>query len=177
MLNISRKWIDRDYIDAHTHDFDRYAEYVGQFTLERVSSETGLDQDVIERLAATIHEGRAVSFWWTMGVNQSYQGVRTAQSIINLALMTGNIGRPGTGANSITGQCNAMGSRLFSNTTNLFGGRDFENPDDRETVARTLDIDPRAIPNRNSWAYHQILEGILQGNIKGLWIIATNTPH
>ena len=60
-----------------------------------------------------------------MGVNQSYEGVRTAQAIINLALMTGNIGRPGTGANSITGQCNAMGSRLFSNTTNLLGGHDF----------------------------------------------------
>ena len=66
-----------------------------------------------------------------MGVNQSHEGVRTAQAIINLALMTGNIGRPGTGANSITGQCNAMGSRLFSNTTNLLGGRDFTIADDR----------------------------------------------
>ena len=75
----------------------------------------------------TIHEGKRVSFWWTMGVNQSHEGVRTAQAIINLALMTGNIGRPGTGANSITGQCNAMGSRLFSNTTNLLGGHDFAN--------------------------------------------------
>ena len=63
-----------------------------------------------------IHDGRRVSFWWTMGVNQSHQGTRTAQALIALALMTGNIGRPGTGANSITGQCNAMGSRLFSNT-------------------------------------------------------------
>ena len=73
--------------------------------------------------------GERVSFWWTMGVNQSHEGVRTAQAIINLALMTGNIGRPGTGANSITGQCNAMGSRLFSNTTNLLGGHDFTNAD------------------------------------------------
>ncbi len=80
---------------------------------------------------ASIHEGKRVSFWWTMGVNQSYEGVRTAQSLINLALMTGNIGRPGTGANSITGQCNAMGSRLFSNTTNLLGGRDFQNAEHR----------------------------------------------
>ena len=66
----------------------------------------------LEELAATIHAGKRVSLWWTMGVNQSHEGVRTAQAIINLALMTGNIGRPGTGANSITGQCNAMGSRL-----------------------------------------------------------------
>ena len=74
-----------------------------------------------------------------MGVNQSHQGVRTAQAIINLALMTGNIGRPGTGANSITGQCNAMGSRLFSNTTNLLGGHDFANPEHRRKVAEHLE--------------------------------------
>ena len=118
---IERGWVDRAYVDSHTQDFDRYAAYVQPFTLDRVAVETGLEAAAIERLAVTIHEGPRVSFWWTMGVNQSYQGVRTAQGIINLALMTGNIGRPGTGANSITGQCNAMGSRLFSNTTNLLG--------------------------------------------------------
>ena len=95
--------------------------------------------EAIERLRRTIHEGKRVSFWWTMGVNQSHQGVRTAQAIINLALMTGNIGRPGTGANSITGQCNAMGSRLFSNTTNLLGGHDFANPTHRRKVADVLE--------------------------------------
>ena len=58
--------------------------------------------------------------------------------------MTGNIGRPGTGANSITGQCNAMGSRLFSNTTNLLGGRDFANAEHRREVAGILGIDAGA---------------------------------
>ena len=106
-----------------------------------------------------------------MGVNQSHQGVRTAQAIINLALMTGNIGRPGTGANSITGQCNAMGSRLFSNTTNLLGGHAFDNPDHRHKVARTLGIDERLIPREKSWPYHRIIEGILSGQIRGLWVV------
>jgi predicted molibdopterin-dependent oxidoreductase YjgC len=118
-----------------------------------------------------------VSFWWTMGVNQSHQGVRTAQAIIDLALMTGNIGRPGTGANSITGQCNAMGSRLFSNTTNLFGGRDFADAADRAEIAERLGIDVARIPDRPSLAYDQIVEGIHRGTIKGLWIIATNSAH
>ena len=176
-LLIERNWIDRDYIDAHTRDFDGFAAFVERFTLERVCEATGLSKEVIERLATTIHQGRRVSFWWTMGVNQSYQGVRTAQSIINVALMTGNIGRPGTGANSITGQCNAMGSRLFSNTTNLLGGHDFGNADHRQKVARSLNIDPALIPNRNSWTYHEIIEGILRGTVKGLWIIGTNTAH
>ena len=91
--------------------------------------------------------------------------------------MTGNIGRPGTGANSITGQCNAMGSRLFSNTTNLLGGRDFQNAADRQHVAQLLNIDAARIPQQNSWAYDEIIEGILAGKIKGLWVIATNPVH
>ena len=95
-----------------------------------------------------------------MGVNQSHQGVKTAQAAINLALLTGNIGRPGTGANSITGQCNAMGSRLFSNTTNLFGGRDFTDPADRAQVAALLDIPEDRIPARPSWSYDGIIEGV-----------------
>lgn len=112
-----------------------------------------------------------------MGVNQGHEATRTAQAIINLALMTGNIGRPGTGANSITGQCNAMGSRLFSNTTNLLGGHDFTSAADRRKVARVLGFPVERIPDRNSWAYDQILEGIGRGAIKGLWIIATNSAH
>jgi anaerobic selenocysteine-containing dehydrogenase len=79
-------------------------------------------------------------FWWTMRVNQGHEATRTAQAIINLALMTGNIGSPGTGANSITGQCNAIGSRLFSNTTNLLGGHDFRNAAHRKKIAAILGI-------------------------------------
>src|SRR4029077_19256731 len=112
----------------HTNGFDEFAALAAEFTPESVAAKTGIDVARLHGLARRIHEGKRVSFWWTMGVNQSYEGVRTAQSLVNLALMTGNIGRPGTGANSITGQCNAMGSRLFSNTTNLLGGHDFASP-------------------------------------------------
>jgi anaerobic selenocysteine-containing dehydrogenase len=174
---IHRGWIDRDFIDAHTSGFEEFAAFVEDYTLQRVAEETRLPAESIERFAATIHQGERVSFWWTMGVNQSHQAVRTAQAIINLALMTGNIGRPGTGANSITGQCNAMGSRLFSNTTNLLGGRDFADPAHRRAVADVLDIDEAAIPREASWPYHRILEGVLRGEIRGLWVVATNPAH
>ncbi len=174
---IREGWIDRAYIDAHTSGFDEFAAFVQDYTPERAAQTSGIAVPRIEQLARTIHGGKRVSFWWTMGVNQSYQGVRTAQAIINLALMTGNIGRPGTGANSITGQCNAMGSRLFSNTTSLFGGREFTNAEHREHVAAILGIDSARVPARNSWAYPEIIEGILRGKIKGLWVIATNPAH
>ena len=174
---IASGWIDRAFIDAHTNGFDEFAEFASHFTTDVVCAATGLTADEIWHFANTIHDGKRVSFWWTMGVNQGHEATRTAQAIINLALMTGNIGRPGTGANSITGQCNAMGSRLFSNTTNLLGGHDFLNAAHREKVAHLLGIDVARIPQRNSLAYDQILQGIGDGTIKGLWIIATNTAH
>ncbi|HXN32264.1 MAG TPA: molybdopterin-dependent oxidoreductase, partial [Polyangiaceae bacterium] len=176
-LLVERGWIDRSFIDAHTQGFDEFAARVADFPLERVSALTGLSSEAIERLATHIHRGKRVSFWWTMGVNQSHEGVNVAQAIIALALMTGNIGRPGTGANSITGQCNAMGSRLFSNTTNLLGGHDFAREDHRRKVAGVLGIDSARIPSQGSLAYDQIIEGILRGKIRGLWVVATNSAH
>jgi assimilatory nitrate reductase catalytic subunit len=174
---IAASWIDRDYIDRHTSGFEAFADFVMQFTAEVVIEATGLNAEQLEKFVETIHRGSRISFWWTMGVNQGHEATRTAQAIINLALMTGNIGRPGTGANSITGQCNAMGSRLFSNTTNMLGGYDFLNAEDRATVARILRIDVSRIPNQNSLAYDQIIEGIANDNIKGLWVVATNSSH
>ena len=176
-LLIARDAVDHEFVAAHTSGFEAYAEHVAAYTPGRVAQATGLDIEELHRCADAIARGRAVSLWWTMGVNQSHQGTRTAQAIIDLALLTGNIGRPGTGANSITGQCNAMGSRLFSNTTGLLGGRDFTDPDHRAEVADILDLDVATVPDRPSLAYDQIIEGIADGRIRGLWVIATNTAH
>ncbi|MDX2227076.1 MAG: nitrate reductase [Verrucomicrobiae bacterium] len=176
-LLVKGGWVKPEYVGAHTSGYLDFEKFVEKFTPGLVAAQTGIPEKRLEHFARTIGQGKRVSFWWTMGVNQGHEATRTAQAIINLALMTGNIGRPGTGANSITGQCNAMGSRLFSNTTNLMGGHDFKNPQHRAKVAGELGIPVRAIPDRDSWAYDQILEGIDSGKIRGLWIIATNTAH
>jgi anaerobic selenocysteine-containing dehydrogenase len=163
---------------SNTEGYEEFAEFVKDYSPESVSEKTGMSAEEIEALAITVSEpGKRVSWWWTMGVNQSYEGVRTAQAMINLALITGNIGKPGTGANSITGQCNAMGSRLFSNTTSLVGGHDFANAEHREKVADQLGIPLANIPSDPSLAYDQILAAAEEGKIKGLWIIATNPFH
>jgi len=174
---IARNAIDPAFVEAHTADFDGFAEFVSRFPPKVVSRETGIAPKELDRLCATIATGKRVSFWWTMGVNQGHEATRTAQAIINLALMTGNIGRPGTGANSITGQCNAMGSRLFSNITGLIGGHDFSKADHRRKVSQVLEIPEDSIPSNASLPYHQILNGVSERQIRGLWIIGTNTAH
>ena len=176
-LLVKNGWVNREFIEGSTTGYAEFAGFVRQFTPDKVAAETGLTVGQLYHFAESIHRGKAVSFWWTMGVNQSHEATRTAQAIINLALMTGNIGRPGTGANSITGQCNAMGSRLYANITSLMGGRDFLNAEHRAQVAELLDIPEEEIPTRNSWAYDQIIQGIADGKIKALWVIATNPAH
>ncbi len=176
-LLIEKDWIDHDFIEQHTEGFRAFRAHAAEYPLKLTAAECGLKVEELEELARLIHEGRAVSFWWTMGVNQSHQGVKTSEAIINLALLTGNIGRPGTGANSITGQCNAMGSRLFANTTNLLGGHDFTDKKQRRKVAAILNIGQNRIPDRASKPYHEILEEVRAGNIKGLWIVGTNPAH
>ena len=133
--------------------------------------------DSIYEMAEMIHNGERVSLWWTMGINQGYEAVRTAQSIINLALMTGNIGRPGTGANSITGQCNAMGSRAFSNTAGLYGGGDYDNPVRRQAVCNALQITDDQLMDKPTLPYNAIIEKVNSGEIKALWIVSTNPRH
>jgi anaerobic selenocysteine-containing dehydrogenase len=176
-LLIQKGCVSVKFVHRHTSGFAEFNEHVRAFTPELVAAATGLSREQLDRFAETIATGKRVSFWWTMGVNQSHEATRTAQAIINLALMTGNIGRPGTGANSITGQCNAMGSRLFSNTSNLLGGREFTNAEHRREVAEILHIDPARIPAENSWTYDQIIDGIANDKIKALWIIGTNPNH
>lgn len=174
---IEKGYIDVNYIENHTEGYEEFKNHVSKFTLDKVEAETGISAERVIELAEIIHAGERVSFWWTMGVNQGYQAVRTAQSIINLALITGNIGRPGTGANSLTGQCNAMGSRAFSNTAGLFGGGDFDNPVRRKAVAEALGVDESALATKPTIPYNAIIEKAIAGEIKGLWVICTNPRH
>ncbi|HAT4340403.1 TPA: nitrate reductase [Clostridium perfringens] len=174
---IEKGWIDQDYINNYTEGFEDFKEHVEKYTLEDVEERTGISKMRVLELAKIIHEGKRVSFWWTMGVNQSYEAVRTAQAIINLALITGNMGREGTGANSLTGQCNAMGSRMFSNTTALYGGGEYNNKERRKVVADILGMDENMLPTKPTLDYEQIIKGINKGEIKGLWVVCTNPRH
>ncbi|MBS6005574.1 MAG: molybdopterin oxidoreductase family protein [Clostridium baratii] len=171
---IEKGYINEEYIEKYTEGFDGFKEHVKKYSLEDCEAKTGITKERVLELAETINNGERVSFWWTMGVNQGYEAVRTAQAIINIAVMTGNIGREGTGPNSITGQSDAMGSRLYSNTTCLYAGRDYANEEDRKLVREVMGIEDSDIPKKPTLAYPEIIEGAIKGDIKALWIVSTN---
>lgn len=166
--------IDHEYIDAHTEGFAEFANFVATFTPEHTSRITGLGVDLIEHVAQLYGNARAAFIGWTMGVNHSTQGSVTVAAINNLALITGNIGRAGGAPFSITGQCNAMGTRETGFTASLPGYRRFDDAADRAALARLWKIDVERIPTRRGKAYPDIIEGAVAGNIKALWFIATN---
>ncbi|PPV16270.1 nitrate reductase [Clostridium butyricum] len=174
---IEKGYVNKEYIENYTEGYEDFKEFAKAYTLEKGTEITGLKEEQILEFVELIHQGKRVSFWWTMGVNQGYEAVRTAQAIINLALMTGNIGRPGTGANSLTGQCNAMGSRAYSNTAGLYGGGDFDNPVRRKRVAEVLGVDESVLAQKPTAPYNVIVEKIISGEIKALWVVCTNPRH
>lgn len=166
--------IDCDYIERHTTGFDSFAKFVSGYTPWHVSEVTGLSQETLVKTAHLYGNAKAAFIGWTMGVNHSSQGAVTVAAINNLALITGNIGRTGASPFSITGQCNAMGTRETGFTSSLPGYRKFDSPQDREDLARLWNVNVANIPSARGLAYPDIIEGAVKGKIKALWFIATN---
>ncbi len=173
-LVIKHGCVDRKFVTQHTRGFAKLAAHAEAYTPEVVAERTGLSVDLIMQTFEAIVRARNVFFAWTMGVNHSTQGSDTVSLINTLALITGNIGRTGAAPMSITGQCNAMGSREFSFTSSLPGYRKFESKADREDLAQFWQIDGGRIPTARGLAYPDIIDAVLDGKIKALWVIATN---
>jgi anaerobic selenocysteine-containing dehydrogenase len=166
--------INREYIEKHTTGFDALAKFLESYTPDRVSALTGLSEDLLYKTALLYGRAKAGFIGWTMGVNHSTKGTETVNAICNLALLTGQIGRSGASPFSITGQCNAMGSREASFTSSLPGYRKFDNAEDRAELAALWNIDEARLPRARGLAYPDIVEGTVSKKIRALWIIATN---
>lgn len=166
--------VDHAYVDAHTEGLDAFVRFVADFTPESVSKTTGLGVALIERVALLYGQAKAAFIGWTMGVNHSTQGAVTVAAINNLALLTGNIGRTGASPFSITGQCNAMGTREAGFTSGLPGYRKFDSPQDRAELGALWGVPPESLPKTRGLAYPDIIEAAVTGRVKALWFIATN---
>ncbi len=165
---------DQDYIAAHTQGYEEFAALVKQYDPVTASRICGIDEDTIRNVARVYGKAASAMTIWTMGINQSTHGSDGVVAINNLNLITGNIGKPGGSSLSITGQCNAMGTREWSSCSGLPGYRALEKAKDREEIAKFWGIDPEFFPKQRGMFMTDILPAIESGQIKGLWLIATN---
>ncbi len=165
---------DQDYIEANTTGIDELRAEVAKYDPTTASRICGIDEDTIRSVARLYANAGAAMQIWTMGINQSTHGSDGVVGINNLSLITGNIGKPGGTSLSITGQCNAMGTREWSSCSGLPNYRYLENENDRKEIAEFWNIDESFLPKKRGMFQTDIYHAIEAGHIKGLWLIATN---
>jgi len=165
---------DTAYIDANTNDVEALREEVAKYDPTTAAKICGIDEDTIRSVARLYANAGAAMSIWTMGINQSTHGSDGVVGINNLALITGNIGKPGGTSLSITGQCNAMGTREWSSCSGLPNYRALENGADRKEIAEFWNIDEEFLPKKRGMFQTDIYHAIETGEIKGIWLIATN---
>ncbi len=171
---IEQGWENEGYITAKTNGFKALKTFLQDYPPQEVANITGIDVKTLYELARQYASAEAVLSAWTMGVNQSAMGTDTVSAIINLHLLTGQIGKPGAGPFSITGQCNAMGTRESGFTSSLPGYRNFGDKAAAQEYADIVNVPLERIPTERGYKYAEIIDAIDRGEIKALWVVATN---
>jgi assimilatory nitrate reductase catalytic subunit len=171
---IEQGWEDEGYILANTNGYKELKKHLQNYPPQEVANITGIDVKTLYELARQFVAQDAVLSAWTMGVNQSFMGTDTVSSIINLHLLTGQIGKEGAGPFSITGQCNAMGTRETGFTSSLPGYRNFGDEKALNEYAKIVNVPQEIVPTTRGYKYAEIIDAIDRGEIKALWIVATN---
>jgi len=167
-------WEDEGYIKANTNGYKELKKHLQNYPPQEVANITGIDVKTLYEIARQFTAQDAVLSAWTMGVNQSFMGTDTVSAIINLHLLTGQIGKEGAGPFSITGQCNAMGTRESGFTSSLPAYRNYGDEKALKDYARIVNVPEDIVPTSRGYKYAEIIDAIDRGEIKALWIVATN---
>jgi ferredoxin-nitrate reductase len=167
--------IDFDFINDHTEGFEKYRQTVFQRTIAEAAVICGVDESDIRLAASYIGNAEGFITMWTMGLNQSVIGVNKNISLINLNLITGHIGKPGSGPFSLTGQPNAMGGREVGGLSNLLPAhRDLSNEQHRNEVERFWKIPLGKINSQPGLTATEMFDALNDGKLKAIWILCTN---
>ena len=165
--------IDTAYIDAHTEGFAELKRTVRDYTPKFVADTCGISEEDLIKAARWFGESKAALSLYCQGLNQSSSGTAKNAALINLHLATHQIGKPGAGPFSLTGQPNAMGGREVGGLANLLSAhRDMANPEHRAEVARLWGVDD--VPSRPGKTAVEMFEAVRTGEIKVVWIACTN---
>ncbi|MDA1169960.1 MAG: molybdopterin-dependent oxidoreductase, partial [Cyanobacteria bacterium] len=175
-LLVQKDWIDKGFIELATEGYTEFITHLSSWSPQRVADLCGITETDLGKLAELWGSSAAVLSAWSMGVNQSVDGSATVSAIINLHLLTGQIGRHGAGPFSLTGQPNAMGGREAGGLSHLLPGyRTVTNKQDRASLERYWGLSSGAIsaqPGRHVW---QQVEAMERGEL-GLWWVAATNP-
>ena len=165
--------IDLSFIKKHTDGFEAYKQEVMQRSLEEVAQICDVPETAIRQAAQMIGDAKGFLTMWAMGLNQSTDGVNKNLALLALNLITGHIGKPGSGPFSLTGQPNAMGGREVGGMASLLAAnRDQKNPEHRQEVAQFWQVD--SLPDTPGLTAVEMFKALKEDKMKAVWIICTN---
>jgi len=175
LLNVllGEQLVDRDYIARHTEGFDELEAIVAAYPPAAVAGICGLAETDIIKAARWFGTAGAALSLYCQGLNQSSHGTHNNAALIHLHLATGQIGRPGAGPFSLTGQPNAMGGREVGGLANLLSAhRDLANPKHRDEVAQLWGVP--SVPAAPGRTAVELFAALKRGGVKAVWIACTN---
>ncbi|MEM3802482.1 MAG: formate dehydrogenase subunit alpha [Saccharolobus sp.] len=170
---IDKGWIDKEFIEKRVKGFEEFKESIKGFTLNYVESITNVPKEQIIKLAEMIHEAKNVVVLWGMGVTQHLGGGDTSTIISDLLLITGNYGKPGSGAFPMRGHNNVQGVSDFGCLPNYLPG--YQKLDDESVVRKFEDAWGVKLNRKIGLQIPQMIEGVLEGKIHALYIVGEDT--
>ncbi|TGL75978.1 nitrate reductase [Leptospira jelokensis] len=172
---IDHDWIDHSFLTSHTEGFDELKSFLLGFDLFEAANICGIPLEDIALAAKYIHEAKGFLSLWAMGLNQSVIGVNKNLALLNLSLITGKIGKPGSGPFSLTGQPNAMGGREVGGLCNLLPAhRDLNDVNHRHEVEKFWGVSEGKIKDKPGYTAVEMFENLKSGKMKAVWIVCTN---
>jgi formate dehydrogenase major subunit len=164
--------VNRAFVERATTGFDAYRASVERFTLEEGERVSGVPRQMIQRLAHDYARADRAELCWTLGITEHHNAVDNVLALINLALLTGHVGRYGSGLNPLRGQNNVQGGGDMGAIPNKYPGfQDIEDPDARAKFERSWGV---ALPPKRGWHLTQMFEAMERGELTTVYVIGEN---
>jgi formate dehydrogenase major subunit len=169
---IEESLYDRQYVQAHTEDFEKLREHIRDYSPEKMAPICGIDAATLREVARTYARAEAAIIFWGMGISQHTHGTDNARCLIALALITGQVGRPGTGLHPLRGQNNVQGCSDAGAIPMVYP--DYQSVEDPEVRAKFEALWQTPLDDRSGLTSVEITDAAHRGEIKGMYILGEN---
>ena len=164
---------DKDFIQKNTEEFEAFKNLIDKIDLDEVSKITGVSAEDIKTLAMTYAEAGSASIVYCMGITQHTTGVDNVKSLANLAMLSGNLGKPGTGVNPLRGQNNVQGACDMGGLPNVYTGyQDVTVGPANKKFADAWEVP--TLPTKIGLTLPEMMSGIDKDEVKALWVMGEN---
>jgi formate dehydrogenase major subunit len=163
---------DKQYVQAHTAGFEAFAEHIRDFTPDEMAPICGIDADVLRTVARTYARAKSAIVFWGMGVSQHVHGTDNARCLIALALICGQVGRPGTGLHPLRGQNNVQGASDAGLIPMFFP--DYKAVDDTAIREKFEQAWGQKLDPERGLTVVEIMHAVHAGEIKGMYVLGEN---